>query len=748
VPISYQWKKNLAPISNATNSSLTLANLQVSDSATYQCTVSNPSGLTATSLNTQGIVYVTNTPVRIVLQPANQTKIAGNDITMKTKILTTATGPITYQWAQFTSLTTSNVLADDPGNPSGQRFWGATTANLTVRNVQSGDAGTYICTIVNPAGITNTLDTQGILTITPDSVKPVAVILTPRSNSRMTNLVTTTTNELGATVTAPQVVLKGVATDKGLITNVSITQKYYNTNGTLVAMAPVNVGLYTLTSPLTGLPLPGLKRFTNTFTLQDGTNEFYTVATDSAGLTNTPIVNKLFLVRTATLVVNNVPIGNASGQHTNGLIPAAILGFGVASNGNSLEIGRNYTLKALPDLNCTCTNITDGVGTVISNNTAFGGLTARFRMCEGLVLNVNFITNPIIAAGVNGTYNGLFYEDAGVTEQTAGSIENLIVGTNLSYAGLVITYGKPHVIAGKFDVNGDMTKTVSRAIYGRSNLVVSLHLDWETNGTRQITGTISSTNSAAVAWSAKATNDQAGQYSTGARYTMALPQGVGAPTTSPGGYGYGTITNFGVGSPLAGKMQLIGATADGAAIVKLMAVSKDANVPVNIPMYTNSGILFGWLNFTSGKPTGNLNWIKTSPSLFPTNYQAGFTNLNIIVEGSPYTPPAIGVRALEMTGGSVTVIDLNEGPDATLTWDVLLSTANKITKQSTLGYATNLLSGTVVGATGSMSMAFRPTGSGAILKIGAGVVMQNATNGVGRFTGTNGYTGSLFLDHP
>jgi hypothetical protein len=317
----------------------------------------------------------------------------------------------------------------------------------------------------------------------------------------------------------------------------------------------------------------------------------------------------------------------------------------------------------------------------------------------------------------------------------------------LTYSGAIYTWGKAHIISGKFDINGDSTKTISRAIYGRSNLVVTLHLAW-TSTSKQVTGTVSSTNSTGAAWTANLTNDLSGLYSTGARYTMAIPPGAGAPTLSPGGHGYATITNFSSGSSLQGRSQIVGQTADGAVFTKVIAISKDGNAPLNIPMYTNSGILFGWLNFSSGKPTGNLDWIKTAPSLVPTNYQAGFTNPGLAVIGSLYTPPATGVRAIDLPAGSISVTDCNIGTDASLTWSNLLTTGNLITKVSATGYATNLMSGTVVSAIGRMTLSFRPTGAGAILKAGNGVVLQNSTNGYGAFTGTNGYTGGFKLDHP
>jgi hypothetical protein len=43
-PLSYQWRRNARNISNATNSSLSLTNVQVADNGDYSVLVANPAG--------------------------------------------------------------------------------------------------------------------------------------------------------------------------------------------------------------------------------------------------------------------------------------------------------------------------------------------------------------------------------------------------------------------------------------------------------------------------------------------------------------------------------------------------------------------------------------------------------------------------------------------------------------------------------------------------------------------------------
>jgi hypothetical protein len=570
-----------------------------------------------------------------------------------------------------------------------------------------------------------------------DQGRPLPAILSPIANSRIIFGTQQTNGPI--VVTAPDLVLSGTAVDDGLITNVSLSQVYFDSNGARHTNDPVSV-------PLSG-SLPGRKTWTNTFTLADGTNIFYAVASDSAGNTNMVTVSKTyFLVHTAALTVNNM--GN--GEHA----PADALSlqvlFGAATNGASLEIGRNYKIKAIPGPNTIFTNWTDGDSVVRTNGNNFTTVPILvFRMNAGLVLNANFLTNPIVAGGAAGLYNGLFAEAAGVTEESAGFMSSLLVRTNLAYSGRIVLGGKFYSVSGLFDTSGNSTRSVLRTVYGLSNLTVTLHLDWA-GGTRQMTGSIISTNSLGAQWNAAVTNDLAGLYTGhGARFTIAIPPATNSPLLSPGGYGYLLSTN----TP-SGFMTLSGKTADGALLAQTVSVSKDGKVPLYVNMYGGSGMLHGWLDISSGTPQGEVNWLKTVPTvtLVPTNYPNGFTNLLVTILGSPYDPNGYsGGRALGMTSGTFKVSDCNVGTATNLTWNVSLNSLNAITR--TAGEATNSLSGSITKSLGLFAVKFRPSNAGPVSasnpdRIVTGVVLQNRTNALGAFNGNDGRTGTGELDHP
>jgi hypothetical protein len=572
----------------------------------------------------------------------------------------------------------------------------------------------------------------------------------------LTNGVSTTTNYVGNPVgtilTASNVCLDGLAVDAGRIADISITHKYYDDDGNLVTLSPQSVALYG--------NLPGLKYWTNNFQMRYGTNIMVPIATDSAGNVQTKMIPKTyFVVKSTTLNVNYVKYdGIGDGTSVPGPIPALAFGFGQAAPGAQLEIGRKYQIKAVPSVNCIVTNWTDDDDVVRAGNTTYASLTLTFIMKEGLILNANFMTNPIIAANVAGLYNGIFHEmNAGVpnvTEESSGSMFNVQLRTNRLVVAPISVAGRLHVLVGFADLGGHLTQTISRTVYGRSNLVVDLQMDW-TGSTKQLTGTISSTNSAGVPWTSPFTNDLATNYlNHDARYTMVIPPAAGSHLAeaggSPAGYGYALITN-----DVNGKLTFVVKTADGASVSQVVSLSKDGKAPIHINMYPRkaipltgdlySGELHGWLDFNGGAPVGDLSWLKMTnnpASLVTTNYPHGFTNQNIAVISSVYDPngyPGLGGRVLNLTSGTFSVAECNVGTDATRTWTFGLSTANVITR--TAG-ATNFLSGSLNKPFGLMTITFRPTGAAAVdNRTVRGVVLQNTSTGYGAFNAAASQTG-------
>ena len=144
-PLSYQWYFNTnTPLANATDDTLTITNVQAADAGTYSVIVSNLAG-GITSSNAVLTVNTNPLPPVFVLQPVSTIALIGGVASFSA--LATGTAPITYQW-----------------NKNGAPIAGATSATLTLTNVQSGDTGNYSVTASNSVGGTNS--SAAVLTVT------------------------------------------------------------------------------------------------------------------------------------------------------------------------------------------------------------------------------------------------------------------------------------------------------------------------------------------------------------------------------------------------------------------------------------------------------------------------------------------------------------------------------------------------------------------------------------------------------
>ena len=149
---TYQWQKNGSPLSNggnvsgATTDTLTLSNIQDADQAAYSVVISSPGATSVTSRAAS--LDVLGAP-EITLDPAPQTVDFGGTATF-TGAATGATTLI-YQWYYGTT-----ALANGTG------ISGATSATLTLTNVDFADAGQYSLKASNGLGD----DTSAAVTLT------------------------------------------------------------------------------------------------------------------------------------------------------------------------------------------------------------------------------------------------------------------------------------------------------------------------------------------------------------------------------------------------------------------------------------------------------------------------------------------------------------------------------------------------------------------------------------------------------
>ncbi len=438
-----------------------------------------------------------------------------------------------------------------------------------------------------------------------------------------------------------------------------------------------------------------------------------TVATNYSG---TVIVSS-----DATSGTNTIPISGigASGDLTLTII---ISGVGTVSpnlNGKLLTAGKSYTLRAVAGSGDVFSNWT---GSIISSKNPL-----TFTMQPSTVLQANFIPNPFLP--VKGTYNGLFTTTNGVTEETAGMLKGLTVGTKGTYTGTLLINGGSHAFSGSFNLAGQATNHISRTAGQGGPLTVEMTLNWN-DSPPQVAGTVSGTNDE-VPWAAtNLTADRATNSLPSAEYTMLIPPDTNnEPTNSPSGYGYVLITNH------LGKATITGALADGTAFNQSVPVSQDGYVPIYANLYAGKGLLLGWINLDLTNTAGvSLTWIR--PEHASGLYQNGFTNVlfpNQILL-SPWTNSPGNFDDLTNLSAFKTITDTNT---VITNIAVNITTAGKMTETGT-----KTVIGSINPKTGLLTVTI---GSGASKVTGHGAILLNATNGGGYFlTKTN--AGAVILE--
>ncbi len=154
--VSYQWRKNGTAIAGATSSSLTLANLQAADAATYTVLASDTNGSTPSVAVT--LALSGGTAPFLLSSPLNFTALAGNSASFTGGIGGTPTP--TLQWRK-----------------DGVAVPGATGASLTLNNVQATNAGSYTLFGSNPVGSISTAPAQLTVIYPPPtiSMQPASV---------------------------------------------------------------------------------------------------------------------------------------------------------------------------------------------------------------------------------------------------------------------------------------------------------------------------------------------------------------------------------------------------------------------------------------------------------------------------------------------------------------------------------------------------------------------------------------------
>ena len=136
-PLSYQWLFNGTNLDGATNSSLTLVAVTTNDAGPYTVTITNNFGFTNSDPAVLTVVPFSQPPI-ITGEPQSQIVNAGENVAFTVEAM--GDPPLTYQWRL-----------------NGALISGATDSTFALFSVTTNQAGTYIVTVSNNGGSTNSL---------------------------------------------------------------------------------------------------------------------------------------------------------------------------------------------------------------------------------------------------------------------------------------------------------------------------------------------------------------------------------------------------------------------------------------------------------------------------------------------------------------------------------------------------------------------------------------------------------------
>jgi hypothetical protein len=125
----YQWYKDGTLVGGATNATLALTGITLADAGTYQAVATNSEG----SATSSGAILTVVPLPKITTQPLSHAVFSGGAATFV--VVADSTPGLTYQWQR-----------------NGVNIPGATSATLSLTNIQVSDAGSYALVATNAGG--------------------------------------------------------------------------------------------------------------------------------------------------------------------------------------------------------------------------------------------------------------------------------------------------------------------------------------------------------------------------------------------------------------------------------------------------------------------------------------------------------------------------------------------------------------------------------------------------------------------
>jgi len=547
---------------------------------------------------------------------------------------------------------------------------GETNSTLTLTNVQIADAGEYVARILRSSQVVET---------------PPAILMVDGVSEQ-------DLKKPDLDVTSPHTGFEQVYSDQ------------FTFSGTADDDAGV-VGIYYQQNDSPWVTLPPAVDWTCGVTLQPRTNLFLFKAVDVAG--NYSVTKKVVLYYCVTQSLSLTILGN--GQ---------VVG---AANGQGLEVGRNYTLRAVP----TAGNYFSywDVNGVISTDP-----TLSLLMVSGSTVTANFVANPFLS--VQGSYSGLFYDTNNPAHETSGLLTFKLTDQG-KFTGKLVLGGASYSCSGQFGMDLRAQVTITRSLPSPA-IAVSLQLSAVSD---RVAGSVGVGAQTSTFDGYRSTFHSTINPATSfvGKYTLAF-SGSDNAATSPQGNG-----SAGVSVNSSGGVTFSGVLGDGTPVTQKASLAANGQWAFYVPLYKGRGSILGWLTLAdtgTSDVSGLLLWTKPGGTI-GAFYPAGFVD-EITTIGSRYVTPLPGNRALNLSNA---IVHLEGGNlAAPTTNDVTLDTFNRITVTSTnanklalkLSVSSGLMSGSFVNP---------QTLKRSVIK---GVVLQRQNLGGGHFLDTN-QSGSVFF---
>lgn len=247
-PLRYQWQlngtnlPNKSPYIGATNSTLILTNVQLSEAGTYSIIVTNIYGSASTNAS---LTVLSFPPVITNASPLFQTNGLGTTFSLFINV--TGSPPLIYQW-QFNG---TNLTSKSKG------YTGVNTSSLTFTKAETNQSGIYTVIVTNNFGLATTNINQTIMALAPEITVPPTNQTVGTGNTITFPITATGTPplryrwQLNGTNLVNRNGISGVTTK-----TLKITDAKTNDSGAISIVVTNNYGAVTDSVTLTVAPLP------------------------------------------------------------------------------------------------------------------------------------------------------------------------------------------------------------------------------------------------------------------------------------------------------------------------------------------------------------------------------------------------------------------------------------------------------------------------------------------------------------